>query len=47
MCVAPAHLWVVNETISEVITYLAERKKLFHYYVWDIDPVVSARASMA
>ena len=36
VCVAPAHLWVVNETISEVITYLAERKKLFHYYVWDI-----------
>ena len=36
VCVAPAHLWVMNETISEVITYLAERKKLFHYYVWDI-----------
>jgi sugar phosphate isomerase/epimerase len=37
VCVAPAHLWVMNETISEVITYLAERKKLFYYYVWDID----------
>jgi sugar phosphate isomerase/epimerase len=37
VCVAPAHLWVVNETISEVITYLAERKKLFYYYIWDID----------
>ena len=36
VCVAPAHLWVMNETISEVITYLAERKKLFYYYVWDI-----------
>lgn len=37
VCVAPAHLWVMNETISEVITYLAERKRLFFYYVWDID----------
>jgi len=37
VCIAPAHLWVMNETISEVITYLAERKKLFFYYVWDID----------
>lgn len=37
VCLAPAHLWVMNETISEVITYLAERKKLFFYYVWDID----------
>ncbi len=37
ICLAPAHLWVMNETISEVITYLAERKKLFFYYVWDID----------
>jgi sugar phosphate isomerase/epimerase len=36
VCIAPAHLWVVNETIGEVITYLAERKKLFHYYIWDI-----------
>ena len=36
VCVAPPHLWVMNETISEVITYLAERKKLFFYYVWDI-----------
>ena len=37
VCVAPPHLWVMNETISEVISYLAERKKLFVYYVWDID----------
>ena len=37
VCLAPPHLWVMNETISEVITYLAERKKLFFYYVWDID----------
>jgi sugar phosphate isomerase/epimerase len=37
VCVAPAHLWVMNETISEVITYLAERKKLYFYYLWDID----------
>jgi hypothetical protein len=27
----------MNETISEVITYLGERGKLFYYYVWDID----------
>jgi sugar phosphate isomerase/epimerase len=37
VCIAPSHLWVMNETISEVITYLAERKRLFYYYVWDID----------
>ena len=37
ICLAPPHLWVMNETISEVIAYLAERKKLFFYYVWDID----------
>lgn len=37
VCVAPPHLWVMQETISEVITFLAERKKLFFYYVWDID----------
>jgi sugar phosphate isomerase/epimerase len=37
LCVAPPHLWVMNETISEVITYLAERKKLYFYYLWDID----------
>lgn len=36
-CLAPPHLWVMNETISEVITYLAERRKLFFYYIWDID----------
>lgn len=27
----------MNETVSEVITYLAERKKLFFCYLWDID----------
>ena len=37
VCVAPPHLWVMQETISEVVTFLMERKKLFHYYVWDID----------
>lgn len=37
ICLAPAHLWVMNETISEVISYLAERKKLFFYYAWDVD----------
>lgn len=37
VCIAPAHLWVMNETISEAITFLAERKKLFYYYAWDID----------
>ena len=36
ICVAPAHLWVLGETISQVITYLMERKKLFFYYAWDI-----------
>jgi sugar phosphate isomerase/epimerase len=37
ICMAPSHLWVMGETISEVITFLAERKKLFYYYLWDID----------
>jgi sugar phosphate isomerase/epimerase len=37
VCVAPPHLWVMQETISEVITFLAERKRLFYYYIWDID----------
>lgn len=37
VCIAPSHLWVMNETISEVITYLAERKRLFYYYIWDVD----------
>jgi sugar phosphate isomerase/epimerase len=37
VCVAPPHLWVMEETISEVLTFLAERKRLFYYYVWDID----------
>ena len=37
VCVAPPHLWVMGETVSEVVTFLAERKRLFYYYVWDID----------
>ena len=37
VCVAPPHLWVMQETISEVLTFLAERKRLFYYYVWDVD----------
>ncbi|MFL5694908.1 MAG: sugar phosphate isomerase/epimerase family protein [Ktedonobacteraceae bacterium] len=37
VCLAPPHLWVMDETISEAIFYLAERKKLFFYYIWDID----------
>ena len=37
VCVAPPHLWVMGETISEVVTFLAERKRLFYYYIWDID----------
>lgn len=37
VCVAPPHLWVMQETISDVLTFLAERKRLFYYYVWDID----------
>jgi len=37
VCVAPPHLWVMQETVSEVFTFLAERKKLFYVYVWDID----------
>jgi sugar phosphate isomerase/epimerase len=37
VCVAPPHLWVMQETISAVLAFLAERKRLFYYYVWDID----------
>lgn len=37
VCLAPPHLWVMGEIISEAIYYLAERKKLFFYYIWDID----------
>lgn len=37
ICLAPPHLWVMGESISEAITFLAERKKLFYYYLWDID----------
>jgi sugar phosphate isomerase/epimerase len=37
VCLAPPHLWVMQETISEAITFLAERKRLYYYYIWDID----------
>jgi sugar phosphate isomerase/epimerase len=37
VCLAPPHLWVMGETITEAITFLAERKRLFYYYVWDVD----------
>ena len=37
VCLAPPHLWVMGETISDAITFLAERKRLFYYYIWDID----------
>ncbi len=38
VCVAPPHLWVEQETIGDVVRFLMERKKLFYYYVWDVDP---------
>ncbi len=37
ICLAPPHLWVMGETVSEAITFLAERKRLYYYYIWDID----------
>lgn len=37
ICLAPPHLWVMGETISQAISFLAERKRLFYYYIWDID----------
>ncbi|MGH3518297.1 MAG: sugar phosphate isomerase/epimerase family protein [Haloechinothrix sp.] len=37
VCLAPPHLWVMGETISAAIALLAERKRLFYYYVWDVD----------
>ncbi len=37
VCLAPPHLWVMQESISEAITWLAERKRLYYYYIWDID----------
>ncbi|MDT7709931.1 MAG: hypothetical protein QOG20_5538 [Pseudonocardiales bacterium] len=37
ICLAPPHLWVMGESVSEAITFLAERKRLFYYYIWDID----------
>ncbi|GAA3237765.1 hypothetical protein GCM10017691_37210 [Pseudonocardia petroleophila] len=37
ICLAPPHLWVMQDGITEAITWLAERGKLFYYYIWDID----------
>lgn len=37
VCLAPPHLWVVGDSVSEAIMFLAERKRLLYYYVWDID----------
>jgi sugar phosphate isomerase/epimerase len=37
VCLAPSHMWVIQETISEVIAFLTERKKLYYYYIWDVD----------
>jgi sugar phosphate isomerase/epimerase len=37
VCLAPPHLWVMQETISEVIAFLTERKRLYYYYIWDVD----------
>lgn len=37
ICLAPPHLWVVGDSVSEAIIFLAERKRLFYYYIWDID----------
>jgi sugar phosphate isomerase/epimerase len=39
VCLAPPHLAVMGETISDAITFLAERKRLYYYYIWDIDRV--------
>ncbi|MCU1489931.1 MAG: Xylose isomerase protein barrel [Acidimicrobiaceae bacterium] len=36
VCMAPSHLWVMEESIIEVATWLLERKKLGYCYVWDI-----------
>lgn len=36
VCLAPPHLWVMQETISEAIAFLSERKRLYYYYIWDI-----------
>jgi sugar phosphate isomerase/epimerase len=36
ICLAPSHLWVMNESVAEVATYLLERGKLGYYYIWDI-----------
>jgi sugar phosphate isomerase/epimerase len=38
ICLAPPHIWAAGETISEVVNFLVERKKLFFYYIWDVNP---------
>jgi len=37
ICLAPPHLWAAQESVEEAIRHVAERDKLFFYYVWDID----------
>ena len=37
VCLAPPHLWVMGDSVSEAIIYLQERKRLYYYYIWDID----------
>lgn len=37
VCLAPPHLWVMQESISAIIAFLMERKRLYYYYIWDID----------
>lgn len=37
VCLAPPHLWVMGDSITEAIIFLAERKRLYYYYIWDID----------
>jgi sugar phosphate isomerase/epimerase len=37
VCLAPPHLWVVGDSIIDAATFLLERKKLFYYYIWDVD----------
>jgi sugar phosphate isomerase/epimerase len=37
ICLAPPHMWAAGETINQVVHFLMERKKLFFYYIWDVD----------
>jgi len=36
VCLAPSHLWVMDESICAVADYLIERGKLGYYYIWDV-----------